>query len=264
MRSVHEGFFRRTAGVAALVLAGGIAVPPADVTAQSLRGSYLSMTRQNEIARDHDYTFLRDGTQVRRFVRSGFLVPIETNDDFVVHRVSYPYARLEVSTFIHRLASQYRAACGERLVVTSLTRPLAGQPRNASSRSVHPAGMAVDLRVPSNGTCRSWLERTLLSLESQGVLDATRERRPPHFHVAVFPSRYARYVEARGGSLLPTPSPALAERVVSQRTAYRVRRGDTLWGIARRHGVTVEVLRAENELRGSRIVAGQVLQVPAR
>jgi LysM repeat protein len=44
-----------------------------------------------------------------------------------------------------------------------------------------------------------WLEKTLLSLEKQGVLDVTRERRPPHYHVALFPQPYTRYVASMAG-----------------------------------------------------------------
>ena len=42
---------------------------------------------------------------------------------------------------------------------------------------------------------------------------------------------------------------------------YRVRKGDTLFGIARRHGVSVENLRAWNRLRGSAIGVGDRLQI---
>ena len=45
---------------------------------------------------------------------------------------------------------------------------------------------------------------------------------------------------------------------------YRIRRGDSLLGIARRHGVTVDAIREENSLRGSRIIAGKTLRIPSR
>jgi hypothetical protein len=109
--------------------------------------------------------------------------------------VSYPYGRPALRTFVERLSAQHKSACGEPLVVTSLTRPSSEQPRNASDESVHPAGMAVDLRISPKAKCRAWLEKTLLSLEKSGVLDATRERHPAHFHVAVFPTAYLTYVE---------------------------------------------------------------------
>ena len=61
--------------------------------------------------------------------------------------------------FIERLARQYRGATGEKLVVTSLTRPTREQPGNASRYSVHPCGMAVDFRRPWGRKARRWLEQ---------------------------------------------------------------------------------------------------------
>src|SRR6185295_8964622 len=114
--------------------------------------------------------------------------------DYIVNDVSFPYARPAVKLFVQRLAAQYREATGQRLVITSLTRPINQQPENASALSVHPAGMAVDLRIPASAKHRRWLERTLLSLEDKAVLDVTRERHPAHYHVAVFPEQYENYV----------------------------------------------------------------------
>lgn len=163
-------------------------------SAQTLRGSAASLDRQTAQAERHDFTYLSGTRQLRRFVNAGMLVAIGGNRDYTLHAVSFPVARPEVRLFIERLAAQYRRACSERLVVTSLTRPRSHQPHNASARSVHPTGMAIDLRRPG-GTCRRWLERTLLSLESQEVLEATVERHPPHYHVALFPGPYAAYVD---------------------------------------------------------------------
>jgi LysM repeat protein len=239
-----------------LLLAGLLPLTPATLSGQTLRGSSASLDRQVRQAEEHDFTFLQTPAQVERFVKAGYLVPVRANRDLDLHAVSFPYARPETRTFILRLAEQYRRACGEKLVVTSLTRPTSRQPANASSRSVHPTGMAADLRRTNDPACRSWLERTLLSLEKEGVLEAIRENNPPHYHVAVYPKPYTRYVEA------------LATRQAETRFAaadieeYQVRRGDSLWTIARAHGTTVDRLREENSLRGSRIYAGQLLKVP--
>jgi len=130
--------------------------------AQSLRGSGASLNRQVEQADLHDFSYLENANRVQRFVDAGLLVPLYETRDYWLKGVSFPVARPAVKLFIDRLANQYRAACGERLVVTSLTRPLANQPRNASQRSVHPTGMAMDLRRPYPGPCRDWLEDTLL------------------------------------------------------------------------------------------------------
>ena len=171
--------------------------------AQSLAGSKSSMVRQNRQANQHDYTFLRTSSQVHGFVRKGLLVRLPGNADYRVVDVSFPYARPEVKTFIERLGSQYRDACGEPLVVTSLTRPASRQPRNASPLSVHPTGMAADLRASGRPACRAFLEKTLLTLEARGVLEATRERRPPHYHVSLYPKQYASYLAGRGAGVTP-------------------------------------------------------------
>lgn len=228
---------------------------------QSLRGSRASVDVQNRVAREHDFTFLRSGDQVHRFVDAGYLVPVRGNRDFELHAVSYPYARPEVELFVRRLAQQYRSVCGEKLVVTSLTRPQNRQPRNASEQSVHPTGMAIDLRLSRNARCRNWLEGVLVSLEKAGILEATRERYPAHYHVALYPRQYRAYVERitdRPAQVVTRLSSAPAEQTVE----YRVRSGDSLWTIARAHGTTVDRLRSTNRLRNSRILAGQTLKVP--
>jgi hypothetical protein len=230
--------------------------------AQSLRGSRASLVRQNRQAKLHDYTYLKHPADVERFVQAGYLVRIRGNADFELARVSFPYARPEVRVFLERLGQQYRSACGEKLVVTSLVRPTTRQPHNASPLSVHPTGMAIDFRRSSKAACRSWLERVLLQLERQGTLEATRETRPPHYHVALFPKPYLRYIAALEGAPVRLASSGAPTTTDAATTAYRVRRGDSLWTIARRHGTTVETLKEVNSLRSARLLAGQELLIP--
>ncbi|MFP3947862.1 MAG: DUF5715 family protein [Longimicrobiales bacterium] len=235
------------------------------LSGQSLLGSNSSLDVQNRMARQHDFTYISDSRQVERFVNGGYLVRIEGDGNFRLdNEVSFPYARPEVQLFVQRLGQQYRAACGEQLVVTSLTRPRTRQPRNASDRSVHPTGMAVDLRRSNHSPCRTWLESVLLSLERQGVLEATRERYPPHYHVAIFPGPYADYVarltaserRAAEANAQDQADPAASD-------TYQVRRGDSLWRIARSLGVSILDLRIANGLSSDRIQPGQLLQVPS-
>jgi hypothetical protein len=249
--------------LAALLLLGPLAAA-APVRAQSLIGSKASLVRQSQAARAHGYTYLRTTSQVNEFVRRGLLVRVPGNSSYRVADVSFPYARPEVKTFLARLGQQYRNACGERLVVTSMTRPTSRQPSNASPLSVHPTGMAVDLRRSNRPACRAFLEKTLLTLEDRGVLEATRESHPPHYHVSLFPDPYRRYVVARGGA-----SEAPAKRRRSQKEvalasskSYRVRGGDSLWQIAKRHGTSVERIKRANNFRSSRLKAGQVIAIP--
>lgn len=253
--------------IACLIAASFLAAPAAE--AQSLAGSKASMLRQNAMARDHDYTYLRTGDAVRDFARRGLLVRVRGGSNLRVIDASYPYARPEVKTFLDRLSRQYRNACGEKLVVTSLTRPTTRQPRNASPLSVHPTGMAVDLRRSGRPACRAWLEKTLLTLEEEGVAEATRERHPPHYHVTLFPRPYMRYLAGRGVDesvqVASAPSSKKSGAVASGGAKrYRVGRGDSLWSIARRHRTTVSSLKRANGIRSSRLKPGQVLMIPTR
>ncbi len=167
--------------------------------------------------------------------------------------MSFPYVRAETRTFVERLAGQYRRACGERMVVTSASRPQSMRLINGSDRSVHPTGIAVDLRKSNDRRCRDWLRETLVELERAGLIEATEEFRPPHFHVAVFPSPYARYVQGKG---------AAVRTASAEEARYRVRSGDSLWGIARRHETSVSRLKEANGLRSDRLRIGQVLHIP--
>ena len=241
-------------GLAACLMIGVTAVP---APAQSLRGSTASLDRQNRQARQHDFTFLRRPSQLEQFVDAGLLVPLETGAHYRLHDVSFGVARREVKLFVERLSAQYLEACGEPLIVTSLTRPTSEQPPNASARSVHPTGMAVDLRVPSGASCRRWLESTLLALERRRVLDATLERHPLHFHVAVFPSEYVAYVAEQTGRSATT----LLASVTGQ-ARHTVQRSETLWAIAEQYDTTAARIRTVNGLTSSVIRPGQVLDIP--
>lgn len=213
----------------------------------SLAGSRASMNYQHSHAVSNGYDYAHTSRDVTGLVRTGQMVRVTANQNFVIHNVSYPYLKPTVKTLLERLSAQYHNACGEKLTVTSMTRPIARQPANAHNHSVHPTGMAFDLRIPSNQRCRSWLERTLLSLEDSNVLDVTRERNPPHYHVAVFPEPYTHYLAGING----------------QQREYVVRRGDTLSAVASRNGVTIAQLRSANGIRGDMIRVGQTLMVPA-
>jgi LysM repeat protein len=302
---LRVGIGARIAGVLGALAVAGLALP-GNADAQTLRGGTASLDRQNHQAAAHDFSYLRNASEVRRFVELGYLVPVTPNRDFDVHNVSFPYARPEVRLFVERLAAQYRSACGEKLVVTSLTRPQSAQPWNASTRSVHPTGMAVDLRRSHDPNCRRWLERVLLSLEGQGLIEAIQERNPPHYHIAVYPRPYAQYVARITGDALTVVAsesapaaadqasqvaanlpddaavatsdlaldaggPDAAEQAVrasmpagGASTSHRVRRGESLWSIARAYGTTETAIRLANDLASSRILVGQRLAIPAQ
>src|SRR5690606_27899432 len=131
----------------------------------SLRGSPASMVRQNAVAKDLNYVFARTAAQLAELEETGQLVRLQSNENYeIADFVSWELARPELRLFIERLAQQYREATGEKLVVTSLTRPASEQPGNSHALSVHPTGMAVDLRVSQRAASREWLESALLGL----------------------------------------------------------------------------------------------------
>ncbi len=241
---------RRTLGVLAVLIPGLLLMLPGASQAQSLRVSAASMDLQNQQATLHGFTFARTSDEVRGLIESGAIVPVTGNQHFAIKEgVTFPYARAEVQAFLDLLGKHYYEACGEQLVVTSLTRARNRQPRNASKRSVHPTGMAIDLRRSWDRNCRSWIEMTLLTLEVNGILDAMLESKPPHYHVALFPAAWRH----RGAEILNRGEP----------THYEVSRGDTLWKIAKRHNTDVYSVKKINGLRSDSIYIGQVLRLPS-
>lgn len=178
----------------AVVLASAVAtVSSRPAMASTLHGSHASMVHQHAIAVKLDYSFARTPAQLKALVADSALVRVTESGDLELSNVSYPFTRPAVRDFVDWLAAEYREATGSPLVVTSLTRPTSLQPDNASPLSVHPAGMAVDLRIPATTDALEWLEHKLLSLEQAGVVDVTREHHPPHLHVAVFPEQFTKY-----------------------------------------------------------------------
>ena len=230
---------------------------------QSLIGSRSSVDLMFRNAQDHGLHFYQTSTGVRRAAERGTFVRLGGNANYQLAGVSQPYVLPATRTFVERLASQYRSACGQRLVVTSAARPKSQRLVNSVDKSVHPTGMAVDLRRPTSRRCLDWLRSTLLSLERRGVLEATEERNPPHFHVAIFPRPYQRYVSS--GSPASTRTASRSNAASGGEAAaekYTVRKGDSIWAIARRTRVSVEQIQLANNLTSSRILAGQVLLIP--
>jgi LysM repeat protein len=239
----------------------GLLAGPA-LYAASLTPSPTAFDRQVARAEAGGYQRAHTPDDVYAEVQSGALVRLTGNGDYEVKStVPLPFARPEVLLFVERLAAEYRASCSDRLVITSLVRPKSRQPRNAHPRSVHQLGLAMDLRRSWSRACRRWLEANLLHLESEGVLEATRERNPPHYHVALFTDPYIDYLARRESETSRLAAGSFGATDPSH-LGYVVQQGDSLWRIASRHGVEVAALRDANGLRGTTISPGQFLQVP--
>ena len=237
----------------------------------------------------NDLQFLTTSKSVYESVRDRELVLLPITMDMTLHLVRYPFVLPKTRDFVNAFAKKYREACGERLIVTSAARPRGEQPRNASPKSVHPTGMAIDFRRPS-GSCLEFMRDELVLLERQGVLEATEERHPVHFHVAVLQRLTGPLPGRVVASAAADPAPAVATAVPGALTAdsaagsveasapksppaskastgkptartYTVRKGDNLSTIAKRFGLTVSKLRSLNGMKGSTIKPGQKLKV---
>jgi hypothetical protein len=176
-----------------IVIAGLLAIAPASHAQrrrpripQELHGSKESVEKMYDFAQSHHLPFYLTPTNLNDAIARGNLVPLTGDSTYsLTHGVGFSYATREAKQFVLAFAPQYLAACGTPLTVTSAARPITRQPHNANPHSVHPTGIAVDLRRPSAGACLNWVRGALAELEDKGIIEATEERHPVHLHIAV-------------------------------------------------------------------------------
>jgi nucleoid-associated protein YgaU len=248
-----------------------------------LRGSKESVQRMWDFAQDNRLAFFQTPREIGQAVADGRLVPLTGDSTYELSSgVGFAYATREARQFVLAFAPQYAAACGTPLVVTSAARPATLQPRNSNPYSVHPTGIAVDLRRPPAGPCQRWLRSALAELEDQGYVEATEEHRPVHVHVAILtaPGSIAALPPLVTGFGAPRRTAVATARLTSRTAAssadgdvddgisartYRVRAGDSLWEIAQRSGVSVSALaRANRRSQRAVLTPGTILRIPAR
>jgi hypothetical protein len=290
-RSAHIG----RAAALTLVVASALATAYGRADAQrgnrlpdALRGSKESVQRMWDFADSHHLPFYLTPTNLDDAIKKGKLVALTGDSTYELTRgVGFSYATREAKQFVLAFAPQYLAACGTPLTVTSAARPISRQPHNSNPYSVHPTGIAVDLRRPPAGPCQTWVRNALAGLEAKGFVEATEERHPAHLHVAVFtePGRMVTLPDLVGPAFASRSAPsraaaspakvttdaqvaspatiaARADDANRQRT-YRVREGDTLWDVAQRTGVSVQALARENHRSEKSVLrAGVTLRIP--
>jgi hypothetical protein len=251
--------------IAALLLAAPVGL----AGAQSLHGSKSSVDRMYARAVRNDLDFFRTPKGIYDAVLDSEFVMIGITDDMTLEDVAYPFVLPQTKEFLYAFAKRYHDSCGERLVVTSAIRPSTEQPRNASPKSVHPTGMAVDFRKPA-AACLTFLRAELLRMERQGLIEATEEKHPVHFHVALLRTGPSAVIAATANGDVTTPGapepkssppPVSSEKAAPRASTYTVRPGDTLSEIAKRFGLTVNRLKTINKLHGSMLRPGQKLRL---
>ena len=245
----------------------------------ALHGSKESVEKMYSFAVSHRMPFYLTPTNVDKAIADGRLVALTGDSTYELTRgVGFSYATREAKQFVLAFAPQYLAACGVPLTVTSAARPMSRQPHNANPHSVHPTGIAVDIRRPPPGPCLTWVRGALAELESRGVVEATEEHHPIHLHVAVLAQPGAklllpnmvRTVVARQAPVIQPPTVvasggdvSLAPNSTKSARTYMVRQGDTFWDIANRTGVKMEDLKRANAQSASTLRPGTMLTLPA-
>ncbi len=175
-----------------------------------LRGSNLSMTRQNEEIDRLQLPRITDNEQLVELERTQELVPIEESQGLRISpgiQQDKRYARPWVNQFLQDMSAAYYTEFHVPLQVNSAVRTMEQQHslrrhnRNAAPEvgdhaSSHLAGITVDLA--KRGITRAqhkWMEDYLKNLRDQGLVEAAEERRQACFHVMVS-DRYTEWREA--------------------------------------------------------------------
>jgi len=176
----------------------------------SLRGGVSSMKRQNRNANRHELARLRDLDDLKRSVTEGRLVSVSDTDAYRIdaylgyldadNAAWYRHARPWTKRFLDTELGAGHLATGERFTITSLVRTKVYERRLTKSgantisgrawwkQSSHLTGAAVDIsHKEMSREAKRWLERRLLQLERQGVIEATKEHRSRCYHIMVFP-----------------------------------------------------------------------------
>ena len=71
------------------------------------------------------------------------------------------------------------------------------------------------------------------------------------------------YEESRPAASAPA-TPASPSAPVPAQANHTVVRGDTLWGISRKYGVSIDDIKQANNMRNDTVVLGTTLTIPAR
>ena len=158
-------------------------------------GLITTSQQQYEYAQSHGLT-IANSRNFPELVSSGSLQRLEGPNLRIKSGGVVPYVLPQTKYFILGLAFDYgQAGCGDLVITDALRFSDGNMPSAASSFSVHPRGMAVDVRT--NGIteyCKKWLNDYLTVRENRMSVDVTYEQWKtvrgrkvpnPHYHLVV-------------------------------------------------------------------------------
>lgn len=149
-------------------------------------GELSTSERQYLFAVANEFLFIENEAAYHRAIADGHLVRLQHPGLTVAAR--RPYVLPATAAFIYRLTDDFNESGCTGLRVNDATRLVSERPRNGSVFSVHPAGMAADLRIINlSERCYQVLSHLLHQAEAEVRTDATREHYPPHYHIVVIP-----------------------------------------------------------------------------
>jgi hypothetical protein len=171
-----------------------VATPP-------MRGSYLSLVRQNEKLEAEGLERIEDETDLSGRIAHKLLVPLPASAALAVNGnlpVRHRYCRPWTARFLADLARIHAAQFHRPLEVSSAVRTVEYQKRlqetngNAAAAegdvvSPHLTGATID--IAKQGLSRlevSWMRRWLLPLEAAGKIDVEEEFQQSCFHITVY------------------------------------------------------------------------------
>ena len=165
-----------------------------------LHGSHDSLVRQNEEIDRLGLPRIADDGQLEDLEQAHELVPIRESRSLSIHPQLAPQDRFckpWTREFLQDLARAHYRLFHTPIQVNSAVRTVAQQerlrrynhnaaPTSGDTESSHVAGLTVDVSRRGMGRGeRKWMEKYLLNLKQQGLIETAEERREPVFHIMV-------------------------------------------------------------------------------
>lgn len=165
-----------------------------------LHGSHDSLVRQNEEIDRLGLPRIADDQQLEGLEQEHELVAIRESRSLAIHPQLAPqdrYCKSWTREFLQDLAAAHYREFHSPIQVNSAVRTVAQQqrlrrynhnaaPTSGDTESSHVAGLTVDISRRGMGRSeRKWMEKYLLNLKQQGLIETAEERREPVFHIMV-------------------------------------------------------------------------------